>query len=176
MSQGFYPRFRRPGQVYTHDFIPAGWYPKSPLVKEYPGSVPSKISKVAAEAHGSYSVGHLQAAVLLARTTVEAVAKAKGITQGSLVSKIDELYNQHLVYEHVRDAAHEVRFVGNDAAHGDLVEDPIDEEEAAAILELMDMVLEGVFIAPAKTAAQKAARQARKDAGTAAHPAATGSS
>ncbi|WP_326661724.1 DUF4145 domain-containing protein [Streptomyces canus] len=126
--------------------------------------MPSKIAKVATEAHGSMSVSHHQAAVLMARTTVEAVAKAQGITQGSLVVKIDELYNRHLVYEHVRDAAHEVRFVGNDAAHGDLVDKPINEDEAQAILDLMDMVLDGVFIAPAKTAAQKAARQAKKAA------------
>lgn len=164
LSQGFYPELGGPGKVYTHDFIPLGWYPQEPLVKEYPDSVPPKIAKVATEAHGSMSVGHHQAAVLMARTTVEAVAKAQGITQGSLVAKIDELYNRHLVYEHVRDAAHEVRFVGNDAAHADLVNNPISEDEARAILELMDMVLDGVFIAPAKTAAQKAARQAKKAA------------
>ncbi|MFD9416910.1 DUF4145 domain-containing protein [Streptomyces goshikiensis] len=133
-------------------------------MKDYPHTVPPSIAKVAAEAHGCLSVGHHQAAVLMARTTVEAIAKAKGILQGSLVAKIDKLYDQHLVYEHVRDAAHEVRFVGNDAAHADLVDNPIDEEEAVAILELMDMVLEGVFIAPAKTAAQKAARAAKKAA------------
>lgn len=164
LAQGIYPKLGRPGKVYTHDFVPTAWYPQSPLVKEYPASVPAGIAKVAAEAHGSFSVGHHQAAVLMARTTVEAVAKAKGIMQGSLVAKIDELYNQHLVYEHVRDAAHEVRFVGNDAAHADLVDNPISEEEATAILELMDMVLDGVFIAPAKTAAQRAARQTKKAA------------
>jgi hypothetical protein len=164
LAQGFYPELGRPGQLYTHDFVPAGWYPQSPLVKEYPDSVPARIAKMAAEAHGSSSVGHYQAAVLMARTTVEAVAKAQGITQGNLVGKIDELYNRHLVYEHVRDAAHEVRFVGNDAAHADLVDHPISEEEASAILELMDMVLDGVFIAPAKTAAQRAAREAKKAA------------
>lgn len=164
LAQGFYPKLGQPGKVYIHDFVPTGWYPKAPLIKEYPNSVPPGIAKVAAEAHGSMSVGHLQAAVLMARTTVEAVAKSQGITQGNLVAKIDELFNRHLVYEHVRDAAHEVRFVGNDAAHADLVDDPIGEKEATAILELMDMVLDGVFIAPAKTTAQTAARLAKKAA------------
>ncbi|MEU0214337.1 DUF4145 domain-containing protein [Streptomyces sp. NPDC006265] len=164
LSHGFYPELGRPGKLYMHDFMPLNWYPQAPLVKDYPDSVPPAIAKVAAEAHGSMSVGHHQAAVLMARTTVEAVAKAQGITQGNLVAKIDGLYNQHLVYEHVRDAAHEVRFIGNDAAHADLVDNPISEEEASAILELMDMVLDGVFIAPAKTAAQRAARLAKKAA------------
>ncbi|MET8404341.1 DUF4145 domain-containing protein [Streptomyces sp900116325] len=117
------------------------------------------VAAVAREAHSSLGLGNVHAAVLMARTTVEAPAKTKGIVTGNLVAKIDALYAQHLIYEHVRDAAHEVRFAGNDAAHGDLVDDPISAEEAEAI-----MLLEGVFIAPAKTAAQAAARQARKNA------------
>ncbi|MGW3157046.1 DUF4145 domain-containing protein [Streptomyces sp. NPDC001089] len=141
------------------------WIPDKPPVKEYPDSVPKAIAAVAGEAHSSLRVGNVQAAVLMARTTVEATAKAKGITSGNLVAKIDALYAQRLIYEHVRDAAHEVRFAGNDAAHGDLVDDPISAEEAESIVELMDMLLEGVFIAPAKTAAQAAARQARKSTG-----------
>ncbi|MFD7283545.1 DUF4145 domain-containing protein [Streptomyces sp. NPDC059862] len=140
------------------------WVPQKPPVKEYPDSVPKAIAAVAGEAHSSLLVGNVQAAVLMARTTVEATAKAKGITSGNLVAKIDALYAQRLIYEHVRDAAHEVRFAGNDAAHGDLVDDPISAEEAESIIELMDMLLEGVFIAPAKTAAQAAARQTRKNA------------
>lgn len=140
------------------------WVPDRPPVKEYPDSVPKAIAAAAAEAHSSLRVGNVQAAVLMARTTVEATAKAKGITTGNLVAKIDALYAQRLIYEHVRDAAHEVRFAGNDAAHGDLVDDPISAGEAESIVELMDMLLEGVFIAPAKTAAQAAARQARKNA------------
>lgn len=98
----------------------------------------------------------------MARTTIEASAKAKGITSGNLVHKVDELFNQQLIYEHVRGAAHEIRHVGNDAAHGDLVDDPLTEKEALDVLGLMDMVLDGVFIAPAKTAAHAQARLARK--------------
>ncbi|WP_328473661.1 DUF4145 domain-containing protein [Streptomyces sp. NBC_00448] len=142
------------------------WVPDKPPVRGYPDSVPKAIAGAAAEAHSSLRVGNIQAAVLMARTTVEATAKAKGITSGNLVAKIDALYAQHLIYEHVRDAAHEVRFAGNDAAHGDLVDDPISADEAATIVELMDMLLDGVFIAPAKTAAQTLARQARKNAGS----------
>jgi hypothetical protein len=144
------------------EFIAQAWYPQSPLTKVYPDSVPPQIAKAAVEAHGCLSVGHHQAAVAMARTTVEAIAKAKGTTHGKLVEKIDKLYEQKLIYEHVKDAAHQVRFAGNDAAHGDLVDDPISEDETKAILELMDMVLDGVFIAPAKTAAQKAAREEKK--------------
>ena len=143
-------------------FVVAGWYPKEPLVKAYPEFVPASIASVAAEAHACLSVQSFRGAVALARAVVEATAKEKGITRNGIQTKIDELFAQGLIYEHVKDAAHEVRFAGNEVAHGDLVDEPISSGEAAAILELMDMVLDGVFIAPGKTAAQAARRQERR--------------
>lgn len=162
LAQGHLARAtNRPG-VAGYRFVASGWYPEAPLVKTYPDSVPAAIAAVAAEAHGSLSVKHFRAAVALARSVIEASAKDKGITKSGIASKIDELFAQGLIYEHVKDAAHEVRFAGNEVAHGDLVDNPVSEEETEAILELMDMVLDGVFIAPAKTAAQAARRMARK--------------
>ena len=143
-------------------FAIGGWYPEKPLVKTYPASVPTQIASVAAEAHGCLSVAKLRAAVALARAVVEAAAKAKGIVDGTIKTKIDKLFEEGFIYDHVKDAAHEVRLAGNEVAHGDLVEESIDADEAEAIVELMDMVLDGVFIAPGKSAAQAARREARK--------------
>ncbi|BFP50133.1 hypothetical protein KCMC57_65010 (plasmid) [Kitasatospora sp. CMC57] len=143
-------------------FFPQKWYPLGPLVRDYPKSVPESITKFAIEAHGCLSVGHHQGALMCARSVIEASAKAKGITSGSLEKKIDALFTGGFIYEHVKEAAHEIRHMGNEAAHGDLVDDPISSEEAYAVLELMDMVLDGVFISPGKAAAQKAARAAKK--------------
>jgi hypothetical protein len=70
---------------------------------------------------------------------VEACAKAKDITSGTIRHRIDSLYEQGLIYRHVKDAAHEVRLAGNEVAHGDLVDDPIGTEEGMATLALMDM-------------------------------------
>lgn len=110
------------------------------------------LAAVAGEAHSCLSVQSFRGAVALARAVVEATAKEKGITTRGIQAKIDELIARGLIYEHVKDAAHEV-------AHGDLVDEPIGSDEAAVILELMDMVLDGVF-GPGKTAAQAARRQA----------------
>ena len=49
----------------------------------------------------------------LARAVVEASAKEKGVTRGSLIAKIDELHEQGLLRGHIK-AAHEVRFGGNE--------------------------------------------------------------
>jgi len=155
------------GKAVDGQFAIGGWWPTQPPVKNYPDSVPEQIASLAAEVHACLGISTCRGAVALARAVVEATAKEKGITVWGIASKIDELYEQHLIYEHVKDAAHEVRLAGNDIAHGDLVTEAITLEEATELVELMDMVLDGVFIAPGKSAAQATRRAERKAANSA---------
>ncbi|SNB59720.1 protein of unknown function [Streptomyces sp. PgraA7] len=98
----------------------------------------------------------------LARAVVEATAKDRGIKTGTLEKKIDKLFEQQLIREYVRDAAHEVRFGGNEVAHGDLVAEPMDNVTAAEILGLMDEILDEVFQSPARVRRRKAQRLERE--------------
>jgi hypothetical protein len=104
-----------------------------------------------------------RAAIILARSVIEATAKDKDITTGPLISKIDQLYNQRLIRPDVRDEAHEIRQFGNDMAHGDFVRDA-SPEEADLLLALMDAVLTDVYQSPAQVARAKAARERRQAA------------
>ncbi|WP_405869077.1 DUF4145 domain-containing protein [Streptomyces sp. NBC_00005] len=124
--------------------------------------MPEIIGEMAAEAHTCRGIGANRAAVSLARAVVEATAKAKGITTGSLQKKIDALFDERFIREHVRDAAHEVRFGGNEVAHGDLVSEPMDAATASEILGLMDEILEEVFQSPARVARRKQQRLERE--------------
>ncbi|MEV1070867.1 DUF4145 domain-containing protein [Micromonospora parva] len=128
--------------------------------KAFP-DVPSHIGEAADEAYRCLSIKAFRAAALLARSAIEATAKEKGITKGGLAAKIEEMYQQQLVREYVKDAADEVRHLGNDMAHGDFV-DPVEPEEAVEALALMDEVLEEVFQSPARVAKARAARLAKK--------------
>lgn len=132
------------------------WYPRVGLAPEFP-DVPEPIARAAKEAHSSQSINSSMAAILMARTVVEATAKEKGITTGSLLSKIDELASQSIIRDGTKDAAHEIRHLGNDMAHGDIADLP-DQQDVADVLALMDEVLNEVFQGPAKTARLKARR------------------
>lgn len=101
----------------------------------------------------------------MARSVVEAVAKDNGITTGALKSKIDKLESEKLIRPVIKDAAHEIRFLGNEMAHGDFVE-PVEADEAEDVLNLMSAVLEDVYQIPARVNAQKAARLARNTPGS----------
>jgi Domain of unknown function (DUF4145) len=98
------------------------WKPRPPapiaVMRTYP-DVPSGIAAAASEAYRCQKSASHRAAVLMARSVVEAAAKDKSIGSGSLLSKIDKLPQLRL---HVREGAHEIRLLGNDMAHGDVHE------------------------------------------------------
>lgn len=132
------------------------WVPKAGEAPRFE-DVPPHIAEAASEAHACASIGARMASILMARTVVEATAKDKGITSGRLVSKIDELASQGLVRNSTKDAAHEIRHLGNDMAHGDIEDSPA-QLDVDDVLALMDEVLNEVFQGPARTARVRARR------------------
>ncbi|MFE7653377.1 DUF4145 domain-containing protein [Streptomyces bottropensis] len=136
------------------------WLPPARSFKTFP-DVPAAIESLAVEAHDCLAIKADRAAVTLARAVVEASAKEKGVTRGSLISKIDELHNQGLLRGHIKEAAHEVRFGGNEAAHGDLT--PVDHDAAEEILTLMDEVLNELFQSPARVARARQRRMQQSE-------------
>lgn len=128
--------------------------------KDFP-DVPNHIAEAADEAYRCHSIKAYRAALMLARSVIEATAKEKGITDGKLYEKIDEMYNRRLIREDVKEAAHEVRHFGNDVAHGDFVA-PVREGDAQLILTLMSEVLDEVFQSPARV--QRARERREKKA------------
>jgi hypothetical protein len=146
----------------------ADWAPKRPVpprpvaVKSFP-DVPPEIAAAASEAYRCLNVAHVyRAAVLMARSVIEATAKAKGIRKGGLADKIDKMHEHQLIRPHVRDGAHEVRYLGNDMAHGDFVQ-VVTPEDAELVLTLMSEVLEDVYQSPARVARAQAKREERKE-------------
>ncbi|ADB31283.1 hypothetical protein Kfla_2207 [Kribbella flavida DSM 17836] len=128
--------------------------------KDFP-DVPEAIASSANEAHLALSVGAFRAAIAMARAVVEAIAKANGITSGTLMSKIDGLRQADVISEAMKEAAHEIRFAGNEVAHGDLVTDPLTREDAEEVLGLMDAIILRVYQEPAQVARVRERRESR---------------
>ena len=120
------------------------WTPNSVGGKEFP-DVPPHIASAADEVHKCRSINADRAAILLARGVVEAAAKDKGIASGSLFQKIEAMCSAGLVRTFTRDAAHELRFMGNDMAHGDFVAS-IAASDADAVLDVMSEILSLIHI------------------------------
>ena len=136
------------------------YWPKRAWGKKFP-DVPGPLASAANEAHVCLSAGSPRGSVALARSVLEAVAKQKGIIKGTLKSKIDAPHAAGHISEAMSEAAHEIRFAGNEAAHGDLVAEQLKIEDADVIVALMDAVLERVYQEPAQVARIREKRERR---------------
>jgi len=138
------------------------WEPRDVQGHKYP-HVPFHIADVADEAHRCHSIRAYRGSVLLARAVLEATAKDHKITTGRLIDKIDQMATQELISKRLARAAHEVRHVGNDAAHADATDEigAVDSEDA---LTIMGEVLTEVYEGPARIAAMEE-RRARRQGG-----------
>lgn len=139
------------------------WIPAQGVGKRF-DDVPTDIGQAASEAYACYSIGSYRAATLLARAVVEATAKDKGHTKGSLVSKIQALEEARTINPSLAEAAHEIRLMGNNMAHGDFME-PVSEEDCDDLLDFMSSLLEEVYQRPTILARRKQQRQERQAQG-----------
>lgn len=136
------------------------WRPSATETTDYP-DVPVHIAEAATEAYECQSCEHYRAAILLARAVIEATAKDKGITTGNLHNKIEAMATGGLIRTMIKDAAHGVRELGNEMAHGDFVE-PISAEESQLVIRLMGEILNDVYQSPAAIAQAQQAALARR--------------
>ncbi len=144
-----------------NDIEGAVTWPVTVRGKRFP-DVPKAIGNAANEAHAALGAMAPRASVAIAPAVVESTAKECGISHGLLQAKIDELAAQGHISEPMRLAAHEIRLVGNEVVHGDLVNEPISLDDANEVVALMDAILERVYQEPARVARVRASREARK--------------
>jgi hypothetical protein len=137
------------------------YWPTKVSGKSFP-DVPTPIAATANEAHLCLGAGSPRGAVALARAIVESVAKDKGIKAANLELKIVGLHQENYISDAMAEAAHEIRFAGNEVAHGDLVAEPLSIQDADEIISLMDTILERVYQEPAKVERIRAKREERK--------------
>ncbi|WP_431236695.1 DUF4145 domain-containing protein [Mycolicibacterium aichiense] len=170
ISVALFP-FRNPGSLSMplYQFITTvrgdelRWRPSVTETKDYP-DVPDHIAEAATEAYECDSSEHYRGAIMLARAVIEATAKDNGITTGTLYNKIEALATAGLIRAIIKDAAHGVRQLGNEMAHGDFV-DPISAEESQLVIRLMGEILNDVYQSPAVISQAQQAAQARQQGG-----------
>lgn len=138
------------------------WHPIEPVGKTYEFDL-GEIADPAEEAHRCYSIGAHRAAILLARAVIEATAKKHGITKGQLFQKIEAMGAQGVIRPQTVEAAHGVRDIGNDMAHGDFATADVSKEDASDVLILMDVVLNDAFAGDSALRKLASRREAREE-------------
>ncbi len=138
-------------------------YP-NPLPRQTDERIPTDIKKDFDEALVCLSVSANRGAAVLARRALQTMCKEKGASKVDLKDQIDELFSNNIITQDLRNWSHEVRFVGNDAAHPNGAE--VQKEDAEEIIELLESLCEVLYVAPAKAANRKRIREEKKNGTT----------
>lgn len=89
-------------------------------------------------------------AVMLTASSVDAMLKEKGYTEGVLFSRIKQAAADHLITDDMADWAHEIRLDANDQRHAD-DESPLpSQSDAEKVIKFAHALAEFLFVLPAK--------------------------
>ncbi len=135
------------------------------IIKIWPKTLPGKVDDLVPdpikgdfeEALVCEAANSYRGAAALARRTLQVICLNKGAPEKKkLHEQIDWLFDNSIITQDIKDWAHEVRYVGNDAAHPSTTE--VTKDDARDILELLESMCDVLYIAPARAAARKAKR------------------
>lgn len=113
-----------------------------------PAGVPAGVAADFQEALGCQASGYHYGAALVGRRVLQVVVRELGAPESNLKKEINSVSDEKLPKQ-FKDAAHQVRLVGNDAAHADQVT----PEQVEHLLRFVGQVLDYVYVMPAQLAA-----------------------
>lgn len=120
--------------------------------------VPDTIQRVRKEAYGSFAAGLYMATAVMVRKCVEAICYELGANQGSLAKRLSRLEHEQKLDPRLVRWAHELRALGNHAAHE--IDAKVDREDAIDALSFIDALIMNVFTFEARYASFLARRAA----------------
>lgn len=89
-------------------------------------------------------------AVMLAASAVDAMLKQRGLSEGSLYSRIEKAAEQHLITSEMTKWAHAVRLDANDQRHADESASLPTEADAQRSIDFASALGEILFVLPAR--------------------------
>jgi hypothetical protein len=120
-----------------------------------PEGCPDEVRDYFEEALSCRNTGNFRAAVLVARSALQACMRDQGAKVGSLQAEIDDLAARHIIPESLKAWAHEVRAGGNLAAHPKPGSE-IQREDAEELIGLAASLFEYLYAIPKRIADRKA--------------------
>jgi hypothetical protein len=117
--------------------------------------VPADIAEDMQEAIRAHAFGLNTAAGVLGRRVIEMMTREKNAAGGNLKARIDDLCTKGVVPQNMKEHAHEIRAVGNDAAHETA---KFSADDAADVLDFAREVLHHVYVAPHRLAESRKRR------------------
>jgi hypothetical protein len=102
---------------------------------------PAGVNRFWVQAHDSLRGENWDAAAVMARSALQFVMREKGATRGTLKSQVDDLGTKGVLHPLMADWSHEVRELGNDAAHPEPDALATGPQDAKDIVNFLDFLL-----------------------------------
>ena len=119
-----------------------------PTVEVVPDELPQRAKEYLEQAISSLAAP--AGAVILAASSVDSMLKAKGLTSGTLNTRIDEAAKTHLITTDMAAWAHEIRLEANSQRHADDTGPLPGLVDAQRAIEFAQALAEFMFVLPAK--------------------------
>jgi hypothetical protein len=87
---------------------------------------------------------------MLAASAVDAMLKAKGLTEGTLYQRIEQAARDHLITDEMKAWAHDVRLDANDQRHSDEDASLPNEQDANRVIDFAEALGTFLFVLPAR--------------------------
>jgi hypothetical protein len=120
-------------------------FPSSSIIDE---NIPERVKAYLIQA--IQSIHAPAGALMLAASSVDAMMKNKGYKEGSLYSRINKAFEDHLITEDMAKWAHEVRLDSNDQRHADEDSPLPTQEDAKRCVEFAQTLAQILFVIPAR--------------------------
>jgi len=122
----------------------------APRIPEINEAIPESPREYLRQAQNSF---HAPAgSIMLSASAIDAMLKVKGLTTGSLYTRIDKAAEDHLITREMSEWAHKVRLDANEQRHADHGASLPTTEDAKETYELAKAFAEYLFVLPAKVA------------------------
>jgi len=109
--------------------------------KRFPDHWPPEVGRYWVQAQRSIESGNWDAAALMARSALQLLLRHENAQGGSLVKEIDDLANKGLIPPVVKEWAHSLRVLGNEAAHPTPGKDGVSEKDAHHVVKFLRVLL-----------------------------------
>lgn len=148
-----------PGSQTLHDYHVLPW----PLKYRGSDNWPDAVRRHWKQAHDNLKSENYEAAVVMARSALQAVTRSQGAQGRDLYGEIEDLATKGILPKVIQEWSHEVRLLARPAAHPQPDEEETNADDARDIVKFLDYLLEYVYDVPARIQTYRERRSSSED-------------
>lgn len=117
-------------------------------LEEYPKHWPEPVGRFWLQAHRSVKDENWDAAAVMVRSALQSALRDHNANGASLKQEIDDLASRGVLPPHMKEWAHELRELGNEAAHPGPVASKSSADDVRDVVEFLDFLLRYLYNLP----------------------------